>query len=273
MADTLSIVNIAIVVSLSLTARDLFLRADNTQKAEKSKSPAMEGGGSVSAGPIGPNIKFLICYGWGYKKVFEEYAAAIHQRYPQISISGSNYPPGPTKQMIASVISTLKWIALGVIVFGEKVKIWDMIGMTPPSPYTWSQQNKIVSCIGVFFLSNALENALIQTGAFEVELNGMPIWSKLKSGRVPQGSELFEIIENQLQLSAPDLKNRFGVPVGDHQEDQYKDSNNDPNEQDAPEEQFNEDTVDEEEEEEERKEKKYEDEFSEIDRETEDMAE
>jgi len=179
-------------------------------------------------------------------------------------------------------VSTMKWVLLGTVVFGEKVGIWQMLSMAPPAAYTWSQQNKIVSCIGVFFACNAIENALIQTGAFEVELNGMPIWSKLKSGRVPQGSELFEIIENQMQLSGPPVgvkdKNSFpgSVTVGDHQYDTSKDEQSKDNE--GPEE---EKEVQEEEEEEEEehveaqmeKKKKEEDEFSEIDRETEAVAE
>jgi len=175
--------------------------------------------------------------------------------------------------MVASVVSTLKWVILGTVVFGEKVKVWEMIGMAPPAAYTWSQQNKIVSCIGVFFMCNAVENAMIQTGAFEVELNGMPIWSKLKSGRVPQGSELFEIIENQMQLSTPDMKNRFpgSVTVGDHQ---YPASKEEPTTATDNEEEEEEPKEDEEEpEEEEEKEKPVEDDFSEIDREVEDTAE
>jgi len=170
--------------------------------------------------------------------------------------------------MIAQVISTLKWVTLGVIVFGEKAKIWDMIGMAPPSPYTWSQQNKIVACMGVFFLSNAIENALIQTGAFEVELNGMPVWSKLKTGRVPQGSELFEIIENQLQLSS-NIDNKFPgefkVPdvtqedpvTNDKHEDENEKSDFEPADDGDDDDSVSSSTP------------KYEDEFSEIDRETE----
>merc|ERR550532_900141 len=108
---------------------------------------------------------------------------------------------------------------------------------------------------------------MIQTGAFEVELNGMPIWSKLKSGRVPQGSELFEIIENQMQLSTPDMKNRFpgSVTVGDHQypaskEEESTTATDNEEEEEEPDE-------------EEEKEKPAEDDFSEIDREVEDTAE
>lgn len=184
--------------------------------------------------------------------------------------------------MVASVVSTLKWVLLGTVVFGEKVNLWQMLSMAPPGPYVWSQQNKIVSCIGIFFACNAIENAMIQTGAFEVELNGMPIWSKLKSGRVPQGSELFEIIENQMQLSGPpvDVRNKNSFPgsvtVGDQQ---YDTTTKDEPAHDEPKEE-DEETLREEEEEEEPEveeeevvKKKEEDEFSEIDRETEDMAE
>ena len=162
--------------------------------------------------------------------------------------------------MIATVISTIKWITLGVIVFGEKVKIWAILSMTPPGAYTWSQQNKIVSCMGVFFLSNAIENALIQTGAFEVELNGMPIWSKLKTGRVPQGSELFEIIENQMQLSTPGVQNKFPgefdkvvlpVDVKTNEEEENDDEKDESERKDV------------------KPKSNYEDEFSEIDKETE----
>jgi len=172
--------------------------------------------------------------------------------------------------MIAQVISTLKWITLGVIVFGEKAKIWDMIGMAPPSAYRWSQQNKIVACMGVFFLSNAIENALIQTGAFEVELNGMPVWSKLKTGRVPQGSELFEIIENQLHLSS-NIDNKFPrefkVPDVTQEEPVINDKHEDNEKSDF--EPVDGDGDDDDDDSISSSTQKYEDEFSEIDRETE----
>lgn len=134
--------------------------------------------------------------------MFEEYAAIIRQRYPQISIYGANYPPPKVNSVVASVINIGKWITLAAVVFGEKVQIWRMLNVVPPAAYTWSQENKVVSCLTVFFLSNTAENALLQTGAFEVEFNGIPIWSKLKAGRIPQGEELFEVLNNQLRLSA-----------------------------------------------------------------------
>jgi len=288
MADGPSILIVTVLLAISLTARDLLVGKEQPKAQTESKSKNMDVK-VPSSGPVGPNIKFQICFGWGYKKVFEEYANAIRQRYPQISVHGANYPPGAGKQMLATVLSTLKWVSLGVIVFGEKVNIWATLGLSPPSPYTWAQQNKIVSCIGLFFLSNAVENMLVQTGAFEVELNGMPIWSKLKTGRVPQGNELLEIIENQMQLSKNEFKGKYkGATTPDYkvtpgeinfdkkdfadnkevatedvteeEEDEVDDDSNNDN-----------DNYKETSEDKSTTKEKYEDEFSEIDRETSDL--
>ncbi|MGG2299895.1 Rdx family protein, partial [Aeromonas veronii] len=57
-------------------------------------------------------------------------------------------------------------------------------------------------CILIFFTTNMIEGQLISTGAFEVSLNDMPIWSKLESGRLPNPNELHQIIENQLKFSS-----------------------------------------------------------------------
>jgi len=45
-----------------------------------------------------------------------------------------------------------------------------------------------------------VETQLISTGAFEITLNDMPVWSKIEAGRIPQPGELFQIIENQMNM-------------------------------------------------------------------------
>jgi len=59
------------------------------------------------------------------------------------------------------------------------------------------------SCFMIFFLSNMIEGQLMSTGAFEVSLNDMPIWSKLQSGRIPEPAEMFQILDGQMKLSHP----------------------------------------------------------------------
>ena len=54
----------------------------------------------------------------------------------------------------------------------------------------------------IFFIGNAIESQLISTGAFEISLDNMPVWSKIESGRIPQAPELFQIIDNHFNMGA-----------------------------------------------------------------------
>lgn len=53
----------------------------------------------------------------------------------------------------------------------------------------------------LFFLCNIIESQLIQSGAFEISLNDIPVWSKLETGRIPQPAELFQIIDSQMKFT------------------------------------------------------------------------
>jgi len=148
-----------------------------------------------------PTLKFMICIGWGYKRVFEEYAQALQQRYPQLQIRGENYPAPKRNQVLAKILSTVKFALLALIVLGEYVQLFQRLEIDPPSAYVWAKENKIMSCMMIFFLGNSIEGALLQTGAFEISFNGMPVWSKLKTGRLPNADELMNAIGNQVKLT------------------------------------------------------------------------
>ena len=51
-----------------------------------------------------------------------------------------------------------------------------------------------MQCFALFMLSNSVAASFMQTGAFEVELDGKPIFSKLETGRMPQVRELQEAL-------------------------------------------------------------------------------
>ncbi|KAJ8410655.1 hypothetical protein AAFF_G00186120 [Aldrovandia affinis] len=53
--------------------------------------------------------------------------------------------------------------------------------MQAPGLWVWGQENKIYACMMVFFFSNMIENQCMSTGAFEITLNDVPVWSKLES--------------------------------------------------------------------------------------------
>ncbi|CAK9301922.1 unnamed protein product [Gordionus sp. m RMFG-2023] len=69
-----------------------------------------------------------------------------------------------------------------------------------PNFYTWMLSNKSYASLMIFFISNAIESQLLSTGAFEIKLNDVPLWSKIESGRVPAIQELFQILDNQMRL-------------------------------------------------------------------------
>jgi len=82
---------------------------------------------------------------------------------------------------------------------------FEFLGQPTPGWYSWLIENKMYACLMIFFLANAVETQLISTGAFEITLDGMPVWSKLESGRIPQPPEVFQIIENHFNM-------RNGIP-------------------------------------------------------------
>ena len=49
---------------------------------------------------------------------------------------------------------------------------------------------------GVFFM-NSMANSLTTTGAFEVLLDGEVMYSKLETGRMPNGRQLIELMEQK----------------------------------------------------------------------------
>ncbi|KAL7648757.1 UNVERIFIED_CONTAM: hypothetical protein RMT77_000669 [Armadillidium vulgare] len=142
---------------------------------------------------MGPSLKFL------YWKVFEQYAGILHEKYPDISIFGDNYPPPDWRVLFAQILGIAKLILLGCVLFG--LNLWEMMGAITPPWFTWLTQNKIYGGMMIFFLSNALEGQLMSTGAFEITFNDVPVWSKLETGRIPQPNELFQIIDNHVRLN------------------------------------------------------------------------
>lgn len=73
--------------------------------------------------------------------------------------------------------------------------------MAQPTFWLWAVENKLFAVMMTFFFGNMLEAQLMSTGAFEIILNDIPVWSKIATGRIPSPSELFSIIESHLQFT------------------------------------------------------------------------
>lgn len=51
---------------------------------------------------------------------------------------------------------------------------------TQPNWWTWCVDNRLYTCVVIFFLGNSVENMLMSTGAFEIMFNGEEVACRVK---------------------------------------------------------------------------------------------
>ena len=73
--------------------------------------------------------------------MFEQYAHAIHERFPALSIEGDNYPPPAARAAFAQFLSVFKLVLIVLVVSGQNP--FTMLGMDTPGFVTWAQENKV----------------------------------------------------------------------------------------------------------------------------------
>ena len=96
-------------------------------------------------------------------------------------MTGGEYPPGKTQQIIATLISIIQYAFFALILIGET--IFNMLGL-PVEGIKKLQENKWMYIMGSMFICNTIKNGLTQTGAFEVYINNNLAFSKLETGRI-----------------------------------------------------------------------------------------
>jgi len=131
-------------------------------------------------------------------------AQAIRDRYPGLQVEGGNFPPPPLRAMIAQALTALKFVFIIVLISGQNPFVY--LNAATPEAFAWAMENKVYACMMIFFVSNMIENQLVSTGAFEIEFNGINMWSKMQTGRIPTGPELFQMIESNMEMAGGGTK-------------------------------------------------------------------
>jgi selT/selW/selH-like putative selenoprotein len=125
--------------------------------------------------------------------VFDQFAQLVRTHYPHLEVVGENYPPPPTNALIARILSMVKMALLVCLLFGQNPFV--LLNIPTPAVYSWALENKMYACLMVFFLSNSIESHLLSTGAFEISVNDVPLWSKLETGRLPSANEFVQMLQ------------------------------------------------------------------------------
>ena len=107
--------------------------------------------------------------------MYRQLAGFIQQefghQYPDLVINGENYNPGGGRVEMSQLLGVLKFIVMGMVIYGFNP--WSQMGLgSTPGIVTWAFENKIYACLMTFFLCNMVETQLISSGAFEVTVNG-----------------------------------------------------------------------------------------------------
>ncbi len=120
----------------------------------------------------------------------------LESHYPELQggkIEGRVQPPTVMGEMIANVISMI-WIGGIALLMGGEYIFNNILNMPPPQWYHTIKANQMAVFVGLFMLNN-FGAAMIQTGAFEVFLDGTKVFSKLDIGRMPTGSDIVAAFE------------------------------------------------------------------------------
>ncbi|KAK6009008.1 selT/selW/selH selenoprotein [Ostertagia ostertagi] len=77
----------------------------------------------------------------GYKQAYEQFSMAVRDKYPEMPIEGSNYPPVKWKEYLAHAINILKITAIAAIVSGSNP--FQLVGLGEPAIMQWAHSNKV----------------------------------------------------------------------------------------------------------------------------------
>lgn len=73
--------------------------------------------------------------------MYEQFAHAIHQKYPQLVVEGENYPAPSLYMSIAQFLNVAKFILIFLILSGSNP--FTVLNMETPNYWTWAIENKV----------------------------------------------------------------------------------------------------------------------------------
>jgi len=117
---------------------------------------------------------------------------------PNIKIDGDNYDVTGPNALIADIIGHLRLVCFFMLFAGDFV--FNMLGGIEQMPlivkesHKYIQENKFQFGLGVFFISSIIQTNLMQSGAFEIYVNGNLEFSKLETKNMPDFEALQTIL-------------------------------------------------------------------------------
>lgn len=142
----------------------------------------------------------------GYYLQVENFITSSYLEFDENNISGSTYPPSTKAQFIASISNAI-WLVGIAILFGGSA-IFKFVGMEEPALYIKMKENPVTT-FACLFLINGVGASQLSTGAFEIKLNDIVIYSKLSVGRLPNLNDIIFALESHGYTVPPAMQESF----------------------------------------------------------------
>lgn len=114
--------------------------------------------------------------------------------YPQLQgrVFGKEFPTSQSNSVFRNVVIAIQIIFLVVLMLGENLLKLLKIPITPDIELFMEYRPMIFGFVFIF-TTTLLQFAEID--AFEISVNGVSMFSKIRTGRFPTGQELIQILE------------------------------------------------------------------------------
>lgn len=142
---------------------------------------------------LSPVIKFHYCLSSGYENLFKQFSQLVQTHYPYMALHGEHYSPGRICSSIGKALSILKILLLILILLNQNPFQW--FHLSTPMIYSIALENKLYACLMIFLALNSMESFFVSTGAFEIFVDDVPLWSKLHTGRIPSANEFVQMLQ------------------------------------------------------------------------------
>ncbi len=128
--------------------------------------------------------------------------------FPGLQTTGSVHQPGVIRETIGKALSGVSIGGVAYLFVGKSVL--DLMQIPEPAFLATFRENRYLS-IGGYFISNWLTTQLRNTGAFEVKLDDVLLFSKLQTGRAPRVEETAELLARQGLNVDPEVAHQSGL--------------------------------------------------------------
>lgn len=126
-----------------------------------------------------------------YQKFLDQFKLDMMGNFTNIEIVEEEYPL-PQYKKVASKFTMFTQMGISMFLFGgSKIKAY--VPFIPGALFEYCENNKWTVMIGNFVLHSFLNNFLKSSYAFEISVEGVEIWSKLRMNSLPKVKDLAKI--------------------------------------------------------------------------------